>query len=114
LLKYINITCIKKNHLINKIIFQLYIIDYNFREEKLRSDPNAIVFIPDFFKYVRNKVIITFKERVDKENEHFVPASKEFDEFQIELMKTMNYDEVSISNYWVIIIIIIIIILIIT
>ncbi|KAG4101998.1 cysteine proteinase [Neocallimastix lanati (nom. inval.)] len=66
-------------------------------EEKLRSDPNAIVFIPDFFKYVRNKVIITFKERVDKENEHFVPASKEFDEFQIELMKTMNYDEVSIT-----------------
>jgi len=65
------------------------------QEEKLRTDPNALVYIPDFFANVRDKVLITFKEREDKEDEHFVPASKEFNEFQIELLKTMNYDEVA-------------------
>lgn len=62
----------------------------------MRTDPNALVYIPDFFANVRDKVLITFKEREDKEDEHFVPASKEFNEFQIELLKTMNYDEVYI------------------
>ncbi|OUM70453.1 hypothetical protein PIROE2DRAFT_68396 [Piromyces sp. E2] len=65
------------------------------KEEKLRQSPNSIIYIPDFFKYVRNKILITFKERVDKEDEHFVPASKEYLEFQLELLKTMNYDEVA-------------------
>jgi ubiquitin carboxyl-terminal hydrolase 7 len=65
------------------------------KEEKLRKAPDSIVYIPDFFKFVRNKILIVFKERVDKEDEHFVPASNEYLEFQLELLKTMNYDEVA-------------------
>jgi ubiquitin carboxyl-terminal hydrolase 7 len=64
-------------------------------EIRLRSDPNAIITIQQFFKYIKNKVLIIFKEREDKKDEHFVPASKEFYEFQIELMRTMNYDDVA-------------------
>jgi len=65
------------------------------QEEQLRSSKDAIVYIPEFFKSVRNKVIVNFKEREDKEDEHFVPASKEYLEFKLELLKTMNYDEVA-------------------
>jgi len=64
-------------------------------EEQLKSNKNAIVYIPEFFKSVRNKVLVNFKEREDKEDEHFVPASKEYLEFKLELLKTMNYDEVA-------------------
>ena len=70
---------------------------FNLSEIRLRSDPNAIITIQQFFKYIKNKVLIIFKEREDKKDEHFVPASKEFYEFQIELMRTMNYDDVSIT-----------------
>jgi len=66
------------------------------QEELLRQDPNALVYIPEFFKYVRNKVLVLFREKVeDKEDEHFVPASKEYLEFTLELLKTMHYDEVA-------------------
>jgi len=65
------------------------------QEEKLRNDPTPLVYIPDFFKYVRSKILVTFKEREDKDDEHFVPVSKEFNEFQLELLKTMNYDDVA-------------------
>ncbi|ORX47578.1 cysteine proteinase [Piromyces finnis] len=70
-------------------------------EEKLHKISNSIIYIPDFFKNVRNQILINFKEKVDKEDEHFVPASKEYLEFQLELLKTMNYDEVAkaVANY---------------
>jgi ubiquitin carboxyl-terminal hydrolase 7 len=61
----------------------------------LRKDPNAIVSIPKFFEFVKSKVLVTFREREDKEDEHFVPASREFFEFKLELLKHMNYDEVA-------------------
>jgi len=66
-------------------------------EAKLREIPNSVALIPDFFKNVRNKILITFKEKEDKEDEHFVPASNEYLEFQLELLNTMTYDEVAMA-----------------